>query len=61
MVLPVTVSVFRFASVATLGALVVSFGWDIAWLFVAVAVGLIIMGFGQALCLLRPGWHGSGD
>ena len=61
MVLPVTVSVFRFATVATLGALVVSFGWDIAWLFVAVAVGLIIMGVGQALCLLGTGWHGSED
>lgn len=57
--LPVTVSVLRFVTVATLGALVVSLGWDITWLFIATAVGLIIMGIGQALCLLGAGWRGA--
>lgn len=59
MVLPVTVTVFRFATVATLGALVMSFALAISWLFVAVAIGLIIMGVGQALCLLGTGWQRS--
>ena len=57
--LPVTVSVLRFTTVAALGALVVSFGWDITWLFIVTAVGLIIMGVGQALCLLGAGWQRS--
>ncbi|MGI9509919.1 MAG: MATE family efflux transporter [Geminicoccaceae bacterium] len=59
MVLPVMVTVSRFIVVATLGALVLAGGWDIAWLFATVALGLTIMGVGQALCLLGPGWHGS--
>ena len=57
MVLPVTVTVFRFITVATLGALALAAGWSITWLFAAVAFGLTIMGLGQALCLLGPGWR----
>ena len=58
MVLPVTVTVIRFITVASLGAIVLSLGWDITWLFATVAVGLTIMGVGQALCVLGPGWQG---
>ncbi len=57
LVLPVAVSVVRFVAVAALGALAVSFGWGVAGLFAAVAVGLALMGAGQALCLLGPGWR----
>lgn len=57
MALPVTVTVSRFATVAALGALVVASDWGIAWLFVTVSIGLTIMGVGQALCLLGPGWR----
>ncbi|MGI9418777.1 MAG: MATE family efflux transporter [Geminicoccaceae bacterium] len=59
MALPVTVTVVRFVTVATLGALVLSSGWDIAWLFATVAFGLTIMGVGQALCVFEPGWRGD--
>jgi len=58
MILPVTVTVSRFITVATLGAIVLALGWDITWLFGVVAVGLTIMGIGQALCVLGPGWQG---
>ena len=57
LILPVTVSVVRFLTVAAIGALVVSFGWEVGGLFVAVAIGLTLMGVGQALCLLGPGWR----
>ncbi|NKB60128.1 MAG: MATE family efflux transporter [Alphaproteobacteria bacterium] len=59
MILPVSVSAIRFLTVAAIGALAVSLAWDITALFIAVAVGLTIMGVGQALCLLGPGWRGS--
>ncbi|MEM7044341.1 MAG: MATE family efflux transporter [Pseudomonadota bacterium] len=58
MVLPVAVTVLRFITVATLGAIVLALGWDLVWLFAVVAVGLIIMGIGQASCVLGPGWRG---
>ncbi len=57
MILPVTVTVLRFLTVAAFGALVTFMDWHIAWLFVAVAIGLVIMGVGQAACLLAPGWR----
>ena len=57
MALPVSVTASRFAIVATLGALVISSGWDITWLFVVVALGLTYMGVGQALCAFGPGWR----
>ena len=47
-------SVLPGLAVAGIGALAVSFAWDIAALFIAVAVGLKIMGIGQAL---GPGWR----
>ena len=59
LVLPVTVSVVRFLTVAVLGALAVSFGWGVTGLFIVVAVGLTLMGVGQALCLLGPGWRAN--
>lgn len=59
MILPVVVTIIRFVTVATIGALAISFVWEITWLFIAVAVGLTIMGVGQALCLLGPGWRES--
>jgi putative MATE family efflux protein len=58
MVLPVTVSFVRFLTVAAIGTLAVSLGFSISALFVAVAVGLTIMGAGQALCVMGPGWRG---
>ena len=58
MLLPVSVSAFRLAAVATIGALALTFAWSIDALFVGVAVGLAIMGVGQALCLFGPGWRG---
>lgn len=57
MVLPVAVTVIRFLAVAIIGAMAISFAWDITGIFIAVAIGLTIMGAGQALCLLGPGWR----
>ena len=57
MVLPVTVSFVRFLTVAAIGALAAALGWGVAAMFVAVAVGLTLIGAGQALCLLGPGWR----
>ena len=59
MVLPVCVSAVRFLTVVAIGAFAISFAWDITALFIAVAIGLTIMGVGQALCLLGPGWRGT--
>ncbi|TQV77794.1 MATE family efflux transporter [Denitrobaculum tricleocarpae] len=58
MVLPVSVTVIRFLTVAGIGAVAVSLAWEVTALFAAVAVGLTIMGVGQALCVLGPGWRG---
>ena len=57
MILPVTVTIVRFLTVTVIGAMTISFGWDVTGLFIAVAVGLTMMGAGQALCLLGPGWR----
>ncbi|WP_282605128.1 MATE family efflux transporter [Pelagibius sp. Alg239-R121] len=59
MILPVGVTVARFLTVASIGALAISFTWNITVLFIAVAVGLTIMGVGQALCVLGPGWRAA--
>ena len=59
MMLPVSVTVIRFLTVASIGAVAVSFGWGITAFFIAVAAGLTIMGVGQALCILGPGWRGA--
>ncbi|MCG8693691.1 MAG: hypothetical protein MI806_20995 [Minwuiales bacterium] len=50
-------SVLPGLAVAGIGVLAVSFAWNIAALFIA--VGLTIMGVGQALCVLGPGWRGT--
>ena len=57
MALPVTATGTRLLVVSGIGALAVSLGWDVTGLFIAVAVGLTLMGAGQALCLLGPGWR----
>ena len=57
MALPVTATVTRLLVVSGIGGLAVSLGWDVTGLFIAVAVGLTLMGAGQALCLLGPGWR----
>ena len=59
LLLPVTVSLIRFLTVAGLGALALSLAWGVTGLFAAVAFGLAITGAGQALCLLGPGWRGG--
>jgi putative MATE family efflux protein len=59
MILPVVVTIIRFLTVATIGALTVFFAWNVTAIFVAVAVGLTITGAGQALCVLGPGWRGT--
>ena len=54
---PVMVSVSRMVVIAVIGWIAVERGWDISVVFVAVAVGLAIIGIGQALCLFTPGWR----
>ncbi len=54
---PVLVSVSRMIVIAVVGWIAVERGWDISVVFVAVAVGLAIIGIGQALCLFTPGWR----
>lgn len=61
MILPVSVTVTRFLTVAAIGTMAISLAWDIDALFIAVAVGLVIMGAGQALCVFGPGWRGTGS
>lgn len=53
----VAVTVVRLCAVAGIGAVVLARGWEIDWLFAAVALGLVIMGAGQALCLFARGWR----
>lgn len=55
--LPVTVTVARFLTVSTIGALSIRLEWGLEGLFIAVAIGLTMMGIGQALCLLGPAWR----
>lgn len=57
MALQVAVTIVRLCAVAGLGAIVLARGWEIDWLFAAVALGLVIMGAGQALCLFARGWR----
>ena len=56
---PVLVSVIRFAVIVGLCALAVTYEWGVTGLFAAVAVGLVIMGVGQTLCLVTPGWRSA--
>ncbi|MEM7777791.1 MAG: MATE family efflux transporter [Pseudomonadota bacterium] len=57
LVLPVTVSTSRFALIAIVGSIAIAQKWDLSSMFVGVAVGLVFMGVGQALCLFGPGWR----
>jgi putative MATE family efflux protein len=57
MLWPVAATGVRFLVVVSLGALAVSYGWDVSAVFWAVAAGLTIMGIGQALSLFGPGWR----
>lgn len=59
MLLPVGVTVLRFLTVSACGTLVLAMAWDIDALFAAVALGLAIMGAGQALCLRGRAWRGG--
>ncbi|MFY0611764.1 MAG: MATE family efflux transporter [Hyphomicrobiaceae bacterium] len=54
---PVMVSVFRTAMIGLVGWAAIERGWEIWTVFAAVAIGLAIVGIGQALCLLTPGWR----
>lgn len=56
-VLPVAASGVRFFAVVGLGATAVALGWDVTSVFWAVALGLVLIGVGQALCLYTPGWR----
>ena len=55
--LPVMASGLRFFVVVGLGGLAVSAGWEITAVFWVVALGLVMIGVGQALCLYTPGWR----
>ncbi|WP_281020086.1 MATE family efflux transporter [Minwuia sp. IMCC3060] len=55
--LPVLVTFSRFLTVALLGGAVIAAGMDIWNVFAAAAIGLTMMGVGQGLCLLGPGWR----
>lgn len=57
LVFPVTVSVVRMVVIVAVGWVATERGWDVATVFIAVAVGLAIVGIGQALCLLTPAWR----
>ena len=56
---PVLVTVSRLLTVTGLGLLAVHQDWGVTGLFVAVAIGLVVMGVGQALCLFGPAWRAS--
>lgn len=57
--LPVAATVLRLVTVTVLSTLTWYFDWGIESLFVGVAIGLVVMGCGQALCLLGPAWRPS--
>ena len=54
---PVAASGIRFVIVVGLGSVAVVSGWDVAAVFWVVALGLVLIGVGQALCLYTPGWR----
>ena len=58
-VLPVSVSVLRFAIVSITAYLALHFSLTIDIIFYAVSVGLTITGVGLALCLFGPDWKSS--
>ncbi|MBG06414.1 MAG: MATE family efflux transporter, partial [Rhodospirillaceae bacterium] len=55
--LPVMASGLRFFVVVGLGGLAVATGWEITAVFWVVALGLVMIGVGQALCLYTPAWQ----
>jgi putative MATE family efflux protein len=57
MVLPVSVTALRFLTVTAMGSIVIFNNLDISRLFIAVAIGLTIMGVGQAFCVFGPAWR----
>ena len=57
MLLPVFVGVVRFAIVAFVGTLAVSYAWDVSVVFAAVSAGLATVGIGLGLCLLTSAWR----
>lgn len=56
--LPVIATVTRLLVVAAIGTLSFQMGWGVSGLFAAVAVGLVVLGIGQALCLRSAPWQG---
>jgi len=54
--LPVLASSFRSLVVVGLGGLVILAGWEITAVFWVVALGLVMIGIGQAACLYTAGW-----
>lgn len=57
MALPVLASVVRLLVVSSIGALAVYHAWPVKAVFVGVAIGLVVIGVGQALCLRSRAWH----
>lgn len=57
MALPVLVGIIRLIVVACVGAFAIYFSWSINFLFVGVAVGLAVVGFGLALCMRSAAWQ----
>ncbi len=57
MLLPVSVGVLRLITVAGVCLLAIAMNWPVTALFVAVAIGLGVIGFGLAACLFSKGWN----
>lgn len=57
MLLPVSVSVLRFLVVAGFGSLAVLLSWQVSAVFVAVGVGLVIIGIGLSACMYSAAWR----
>lgn len=56
MMLPVLVGVIRLMLVTGVGFLAVYFSWQVSMIFGGVAIGLIVIGVGLALCMRSRAW-----
>ncbi len=54
--LPVAITIVRLFVVTAISYASASYDWGISGLFTGVAIGLVIIGVGQTLCLLGPAW-----
>lgn len=59
MLMPVLVGVGRLIVVSTLSLLAIAWDLPVTATFIAVAIGLAIVGFGLALCMKSRGWNPS--